>query len=307
MLRSSCPAAAQDGRAKVNVFASTTFAEMGSRATDVIDVMVTHGITRIEIGSIHAYEPDLAPRLAAVPAEFLVHNYFPPPPDPFVVNLASLDDRIRDRSLRHALDSLAFCAGIGAPIYTVHPGFLSDPSETHAPSLRNYNFRFEAVPAGNGQAKEAFRRFLAAVRVLGTQAGDLGVQLAVETQGSMSNPHQLLLQTPEEFEEFLAETADLPVGINLNLAHLRLASGAFGFDLGPVLKRLAPRAIAVEVSHHDGTVDEHRPLVDGAWYWSILEDPAWLHIPVILECRDTPIEAIAQGMRKLGWSGPGRP
>lgn len=282
----------------MNVFASTTFAEVGSRATDVIKLMVACGITRIEIGSIHAYEPDVAQKLAGVPAEFLVHNYFPPP-ESFVVNLASLDDRIRDRSLRHALDGLAFCAAIGALIYTVHPGFLSDPAGPSASLSRNYDFRFEAAPTGNGQAKEAFRRFLEAVRALGTRADDLGVQLAVETQGSMSNPHQLLLQTPEEFEEFLAETADLLVGINLNLAHLRLASGAFGFDLGPVLKRLAPRAIAVEVSHHDGTVDEHRPLVDGAWYWSILEDPAWLHVPVILECRDTPIEAIAQGMRKL--------
>lgn len=283
----------------MNVFASTTFAEVGSRATDVIGLMVARGITCIEIGSIHAYEPDLAQRLAAVTAEFLVHNYFPPPPDPFVVNLASLDDRIRDRSLRHALDSLAFCAGIGAPIYTVHPGFLSDPAGTGVPSSRNYDFRFQAAPASDGRAKEAFKLFLEAVQVLGARAGELGMKLAVETQGSMSNPYQLLLQTPDEFEEFLAETIDLPVGLNLNLAHLSLAACAFGFDLAGVLKQLAPRTIAIEVSHHDGTVDEHRPLVDGAWYWSVLEDPAWLQVPVVLECRDTPIEAIEQGVRKL--------
>lgn len=283
----------------MNVFASTTFAEVGSRATDVIELMVARGITRIEIGSIHAYEPDVAQKLAGVPAEFLVHNYFPPPPESFVVNLASLDDRIRDRSLRHALDGLAFCAAIGALIYTVHPGFRSDPAGPSASLSRNFDFRFQAAPASDGHAKEAFRRFLEAVQALGARAGELGVKLAVETQGSMSNPHQLLLQTPGEFEEFLAETADLPVGLNLNLAHLSLASGALGFDLGPVLTRLAPRTIAIEVSHHDGTVDEHRPLVDGAWYWSVLEDPVWLQVPVILECRDTPIEAIEQGVRKL--------
>lgn len=283
----------------MNVFASTTFAEVGSRATDVIELMVARGITRIEIGSIHAYEPDVAQKLAGVPAEFLVHNYFPPPPESFVVNLASLDDRIRDRSLRHALDGLAFCAAIGALIYTVHPGFRSDPAGPSASLSRNFDFRFQADPASGGRAKEAFKLFLEAVQVLGMRAGELGMKLAVETQGSMSNPHQLLLQTPDEFEEFLAETADLAVGLNLNLAHLSLASDAFGFDLAQALKWLAQRTTVIEVSHHDGAVDEHRPLVDGAWYWSVVSDPGFLRDPVVLECRDTPIEAIEQGVRKL--------
>ena len=282
----------------MNVFASTTFAEVGSRATDVIELMVARGITRIEIGSIHAYEPDLIERLSTVPAEFLVHNYFPPPAEPFVVNLASLDDRIRERSIQHARASLTLCARVGAPIYTVHPGFLSDPVGTSS-SSGNYDFRFRSSPARDERARAAFTRFLEAVRVLGTHAAELGVHLAAETQGSISNSHQLLLQTPDEFEEFLAGTADLPVGLNLNLAHLSLAAGAFGFDRAGAMKRLAPRIIAMEVSHNDGEQDEHRPLKADAWYWSVVSDPRSLHVPVILECRDTPIEAIEQGVRKL--------
>lgn len=283
----------------MTVYASTTFAQVGSRATDVAARMVARGITRIELGSIHAHEADLVGTLSALPAEFLVHNYFPPPAEPFVVNLASLDERIRDRSLGHALDSLDFCAALGAPIYTVHPGFLSDPAGVGALPSRNYDFRFEASPARQGAHGEPFERFLDAVRTLGARAGELGVHVAVETQGSMSNPHQLLLQTPDEFEALLAETTDLPVGLNLNLAHMSLAASAFGFDLAGVLVRLAPRVLAMEVSHHDGSVDEHRPLVEGAWYWTILEDPLWLQVPVILECRDTPIEAVTAGVRKL--------
>lgn len=282
----------------MNVFASTTFSALNSKASEVVDLMLTHGLYRIELGSIHCYERDLADALRKKPAEFLVHNYFPPPKDPFVINIASPDDELREKSIRHILDSITFCKAIGARLYTFHPGFLSDPDGPSS-SPSNYDFRFRAERLHARAYKLAFSRFIEACRIIAAHARSAGVQVAVESQGSVSRKEQLLLQTPEEFKVFFAEISDPVVGINLNLGHLNLAANAFGFGRFALIERVADRIAGMEISHNEGVEDEHRPLIEGAWYWSVVGNPGLSHVPVILECRDTSVDTIQRVVRRL--------
>lgn len=279
----------------MNVFASTTFADLDSKATDVVKAMLDHGIHGIELGSIHCYEDNLVDRLADVPAEFLVHNYFPPPRESFVVNLASLNDAIRDKSVAHALHCLEVCVRLGAPLYTVHPGFLSDPDAPGSSST--YDFAFRAASAQGDRYEAAYRRFAGAMEILAAEARSFDVGVAVETQGSVSHADQVLLQRPDEVHRFLSEVEG--VGVNLNLGHLNLSARVFKFDRMEFIGSIAGRISAMEISHNDGEQDEHRPLEEGAWYWEAVCDPRLLHAPVILECRDTPIAIIQRDVRLL--------
>jgi hypothetical protein len=52
------------------------------------------------------YEPDLFDLQKKYDLTFLVHNYFPPPKDPFILNLASLDRGIYEKSLHHLKKAL---------------------------------------------------------------------------------------------------------------------------------------------------------------------------------------------------------
>lgn len=282
----------------MTVFASTTFAEINSRATEIIRLMMAHGLNQIEIGSIHCYEDSLVDKLSKVPARFLVHNYFPPPKEPFVVNVASLNEQIRQRSIEHILSSITFCAEIGATLYTFHPGFLSDPDGPSTLSS-NYDFRFRSEKLCSDMYEAAFERFIDAVYLIVAHARSLGVQVAVESQGSVSKRAHVFLQAPDEFDFFLSRVPDPSIGINLNLGHLNLAANVFGFDRLELVSRISRRIVAMEVSHNEGVEDEHRPLVDGAWYWSVVSDPKFSHVPVILECRDTSIDTVRQLVRRL--------
>ena len=56
-----------------------------------------------------------------------MHNYFPPPKNPFVLNLASSNNKILNLSLKHICKAIKLTSRIGAKYYSFHAGFLVDP------------------------------------------------------------------------------------------------------------------------------------------------------------------------------------
>ena len=59
---------------------------------------------------------------------FLIHNYFPPQKEPLVINLASANETIREKSLNHCRQAMKICEDLKIPFYSVHAGFLVDLS-----------------------------------------------------------------------------------------------------------------------------------------------------------------------------------
>ena len=57
-----------------------------------------------------------------------VHNYFPPPKHPFVINLASENKRILIRSVNHIKKSILLVKKLGGNTYSFHAGFRVDPN-----------------------------------------------------------------------------------------------------------------------------------------------------------------------------------
>ena len=57
-------------------------------------------------------------------AYFQVHNYFPPPKEPFVLNLASLNNDIFIKSRNHILKAINLCRKLNSKYYSFHAGFL---------------------------------------------------------------------------------------------------------------------------------------------------------------------------------------
>lgn len=293
----------------MTAYASTTFASSGSRVTDVVHFLLERGVRRIELGSIHAHEEGVEDSLRGLGAAYLVHNYFPPPPEPFVVNLASADRAIRARSLEHALASVAFTARLGAGAYTFHPGFLGDPTSASGWS-GSYDFVFGPEAPAVAGYRAAFDRFVDAARQIAVRAETLGVRVAVESEGSVARRNRLLLQRPEEFDALFEAVPSAALGVNVNLGHLNLAARAFGFDRMAFIERVAHRIVAFELSHNGGLEDEHRPPVPDTWYWAVVRDPRFAACPVIVECRGTPVDVVVQAVSAVEAAQPtatGRP
>ena len=97
-------------------------------ADQITEDFINNNIKEIELsGGI--YDPNLINNLTkylSKGAKFEIHNYFPPPEKPFIINLASNEDDIRKLSLNHVFKAIKCCEKLRAKSYSFHAGFLCD-------------------------------------------------------------------------------------------------------------------------------------------------------------------------------------
>ncbi len=210
----------------------------------------------------------------------LVHNYFPPPPAPFVLNLAATDPAIRAASHQLCHAAIELSAAIGAPFYSVHSGFamnltagqLGQPGQQAALAPGKYIDR----PA----AEHAFRE---SVLELSAFARERGVGLLLEnnvltrTQVAAGRANSLLMTTPAECRKFFDDLGDPNVGLLLDVAHAKVSAGALGFQASEFFQ-FGPYLRALHLSDNDGLADTNQPMTRDAWF-----------APCLRACRDLPM------------------
>ncbi|HLD00873.1 MAG TPA: TIM barrel protein [Candidatus Nanoarchaeia archaeon] len=270
-----------------NIFISTTFGPDKSKLSEILPLCAQNNFTNLELGSNHCYEDNFHTIIKKFNFNYLVHNYFPIPKDLFVVNIASLNDEIYVRSLRHIFTAIDFTQQIGGKLYTFHPGFLTDVKESANKS--NYDFVFSSENLDQNTYGLAFQRMLIAIRQIVEYAKIKQVKVAIETEGSISKKDYLLMQRPEEYKLFFQHFSPSEMGINLNLGHLILASKAFNFEKHDFVDLIADYVVAMELSHNEGVNDDHLPLKAEGWYWKFIRDPRFSHCYKIIETRNSGI------------------
>ena len=97
---------------------------------DSVQELASNGFNHIELsGGTNYYvgfEDDLLELKDKYNLSYLCHNYFPPPNEHFVLNLASLNDSIFKNSLDHIKKAISLSKVLGARKYGFHAGFLID-------------------------------------------------------------------------------------------------------------------------------------------------------------------------------------
>ena len=119
-------------------YVSTTFVKDNLPIKNAIYKLLENSIFNIELGSNHCYEKNYL-YLKKYKANYCVHNYFPIPKKSIVINIASQNKQIREKSLKHVKKAIKFSKKINAKLYTFHPGFLTDPDGANI-SSKNYDF-----------------------------------------------------------------------------------------------------------------------------------------------------------------------
>lgn len=258
-----------------------------------LSVYQSHGLDAIELGAgVYACGDDL-PRIARSTSRFLVHNYFPPPAEPFVLNLASANEDIRQKSLDLVLAALALTADLGAPFYSVHAGFITDPV-----SFGSTSFVFP-MPALPDEKQSALNRFVTALEIAVGHAERLGVQLLVENNVCTTELRgKLLLQTAGEFEELFQALPSPSLGMLLDTGHLNVTAHTFGFERMGFVKQAEPYVKALHIHDNDGTADTHGVVQLDSWVLDVLCQPRFTGDTVIIESR---FETAADLRRHADW------
>lgn len=237
----------------------------------------SRSVDHVELSSGTAHAPDLLQRVrgAAGSMRFLVHNYFPPPDKPFVLNIAARDDDGRSRTHALCQTAIALAAELGAPFYSVHAGFAAvlKPELLGRPAAQA-----AALTAADIDRDRAYDAMVETVRQLADFAAEYGVALLVENnvisplylEKMPLNP--LLLTRPEDLAGFFTDIGRDNVGLLLDVGHAKVSANAEGFRPEAFVEAAAPFLRGWHLSDNDGREDSNKPFDDHAWFSPFLKD-----------------------------------
>jgi sugar phosphate isomerase/epimerase len=271
----------------ITIFVSTACLLGHQRLTERLNLYQRNGFNDIELGARVSVERDIISNLKTWDGNFLIHNYFPPPKTSFVLNLASVNEEIRRRSVGLVCTALALSSCLGAPFYSVHAGFVTDPT-----AFGGKSFVFP-TPSSTAERDRALGRFAETVRECMETAEMLGVDLLIENN-LCAHEHKkiLLLQTPDEFEEFYDICTDGKPGILLDTGHLNVSAHTLEFDRMDFVERLVPHIRALHLHDNDGNEDSHQPALGGSWVIELLKESQIQKLPWIVEAQFSSIDQL---------------
>ena len=229
-----------------------------------------NGIDNIELSG-GAYTNDVRKKLSQVNkfANVQLHNYFPPPKKSFVLNLASLDEKIFKRSNKHIIDSMKLCSMLGKKYYSFHAGFLCDikPSELGKKIKKKKIFPRNACLV----------KFISRIKNLSIKAKKLGVKLMIENNVLSSNNlkefkiNPFLMADPEECK-YVLDNVPKNVGLLVDVAHVKVSSKSLNFKAKKMFDLNSERIFGYHLSDNDGLRDSNKTFHSNSWFWKYLKN-----------------------------------
>jgi sugar phosphate isomerase/epimerase len=263
---------------------------------DILAFASQNDINAIELSSGVNYAEDMQPILLKASHtdkfKFLIHNYFPPPQIPFVLNLASDNNEIVDLSCKHCKKAIKMAAELGAPFYSVHSGFCFHAEPKHLGKDQTQLKRISK--------KEAENIFIENLQNLADFAALKGVKLLVENNvvspfNLINGKNELLLGvTADEIKGIMDKTSRDNLGLLLDVGHLKVSANALGFCPEDFIRQVSDRIKAVHLSDNNGQNDSHNKIHTKSWFWKPLFEHISSDIIWILETHSVPMESITE-------------
>ncbi len=211
------------------------------------------------------YTETLEKDLSTVSKHFNIamHNYFPVPKQPFVFNLASLDNEIVGASLEHAKRAINLTAENNGRYYSFHAGYLLDPNASELGKViekKQLNDR-----------ETGLRQFINNVNRLAEYASEKGITLLIENNVISAKNFDslggdpLLMTAAAETREVFGKVAS-NVKLLIDVAHLKVSAQTLGFDPVGYLKEFEEITAAYHISDNDGLEDSNQPFTEDSWF-----------------------------------------
>lgn len=255
---------------------------------EAVRTLADEGYKNIELSGGTNWYPEWRTDLDKLRREYelnyLVHNYFPPPKDHFILNLSSLDPIVRQRSIDHIKQCIELSSQLGGAHYAFHAGFLVE-------------FRLEEFGRALGtkrkltKKQQAFDLFFSAFNEVELIARQKGVKLYVENNvysdanySVYGNDVPLMLCTADDYNETLEHGS---FNLLLDLAHLKVSSKSLGRDFAQQANTLLPIITYLHLSDNDGLSDTGGGIEKKSEIAALLENHDLSDKVITLEVKDS--------------------
>ena len=247
---------------KSRVFISTTCLKR-----NLFEAGVPEYVTGVEFSGGFAYRPirefrKLLSKVKYSGKNILIHGYFPPQEKSFILNFASIDQELVNRSLSLAENALGLCSEFGLPYYSFHPGYLSTGYENSMGNFIFNNTSFIKYETALSNFKRNFER-------LYSLSQRYCVKLAVENLFiNRGNIKDSLNNSFDEIEELML-LLPKDTGLLLDLGHMNVSANYMNFSresfLSKYIKTFGDRLYELHLSENDGDFDTHNKLSSNSW------------------------------------------
>nr|WP_319540033.1 sugar phosphate isomerase/epimerase [uncultured Methanospirillum sp.] len=265
---------------KNSIYVSTSCLPGVDSLTERISLFQKNGFDAIELGAGVRMNKKDHQFLLKNKNKFLLHNYFPPPLKPFVLNLASENADIQKKSLKLIRTALKLSKDLQSPFYTIHAGFVKDPTE-----FRGNNYIFPSY-VSNEEIHYASIRYAKLISQIAKESKLLNIDLYLENNCcTVDLVNKLLLQTQNEFASLFQSNRIDNLGILLDTGHLNVTAQTYGFDPRDFVKDLQGHIKVIHLHDNDGILDLHKPINSDSWFFDVIQKPAIAELPIIIEAK----------------------
>lgn len=278
----------------MNNFYISSMAFSGLRLEDMI-IEAKKNDFAIEFSSGLPYRVDMEDIYYQAEVKKMLHNYFPAPKVPFVLNLASKDMLIRERSIEHCIQGLRIAKKSGAPFFSAHAGFCIDPNPA---DLGN---QLEIGGVLNIELHKNL--FLESVIKILKEAHRLEIDFLIEnnviTRFNLTNEgrNPLLCCESNDIVWVFKEICDVRFGLLLDTAHLKVSCATLSKDLNKELDLISRFIQALHHSDNDTIRDTNMSL--NADYWFLKHISKYRSHPHVLEVRNLTVPEIKKQIKLL--------
>ncbi len=247
----------------------STLAFTGQSREGIVSIAKENG-WMIEFSSSFPHQDDMEEFFINADIKRLAHNYFPAPANPFVLNLASSNDTIREQSIKHCIRGLELAQKSEGLCFSAHAGFCIDPDPMQLGKKLDVN-----VPIERGKNWEIF---IASVKTIVDKAERLGLSFYIENNVTahfnLRNDGQevLFCSRAEEMIRLCEEINSDNFGLLLDTAHLKVSSLALEFDIVQAVKKIKPHVKYVHHSDNDGKKDTNDSISAEYWFLPWLKE-----------------------------------
>ena len=239
------------------IFISSSYVK-NIKIKDSVEELALNGFQNIELsGGTKKYanfEIDLLELKDKYNLNYQCHNYFPPPQQDFVLNLASLNDDTFNTSFNHLKKAIKLSELLGSKKLGFHAGFFIDIKVSEIGKKISKNTLFNE--------EKSISRFCEAFKKL--KKINNSVDLFIENNVfSKTNSETYIGEMPfmmTNFSEYKSLKEKIDFQLLLDVAHLKVSSTSLGLDWETEFENMISESSYIHVSDNDGLHDLNNEL-----------------------------------------------
>tara|TARA_B110000008_G_C16860850_1_gene520668 strand:+ start:44 stop:895 length:852 start_codon:yes stop_codon:yes gene_type:complete len=267
-----------------------------NKIKDSVEQLALNGFKNIELsGGTHYYEgfeDDLLELKEKYKLNYRCHNYFPPPKEHFVVNLASLDESIYNKSIDHIKGAISLSKLLGSCKYGFHAGFLINISTNEIGKKISNSSLYSR--------KESIRKFCLAYENIkeSTDSVDLYIENNVLSKTNFETFKGVNAFMLTNFSEYNSLKEKVDFNLLFDVAHLKVSAKTLGLNWEDEFNNMINVSNYIHISDNDGFHDLNNQLTTSSNMFSMLKQSDTSNKTFTLEIYDG-IDAIKKSYETL--------